>query len=545
VAGGNVLMKNIFKSKIHLLVYTLLLVLIVAILIYVSFIDKTKETRQLQSAYNITEWEDYSSIESMSQTIVSGTITVDDSVGNILSFYSVHQSIYLYIDDELIYQYPIENNNPFSNSPGYNWNFVELPNRVNNVKIVIKSPYKQYLSEIPTFNIGNVVSLVSNIIEDNLVSFLMCIAMLVGGIVLIIYHFIISHSMNTNGKLLKLGFFSIILAIWSINECNITVLFLRNNIVTSYVAFLSLMMLPFPFAKFVQTFYEDDSKIWDIFYAADVIQIALSLLLCLIGFYDLRQTLWLTHMLLVFVIITILYKSFSLMQDIAMSKNVKIHLFCIIICLFTLVMDLIGFYLGLHDNNRFGRMGFFLYILILGISSMRESVSLMKRGQEADTYQKLAYTDQMTGLNNRTCFNKDFEIASSNPEDVAVIDFDLNNLKRTNDTFGHSVGDKYIKTCASIIQEIFDGIGKCYRVGGDEFVAIIEKASTIDMTHYLAMLESSVDSANKGYTKMKMQIAYGYTVYNANIDKNLEDTYNRADKIMYQDKENKKTIRRN
>jgi diguanylate cyclase (GGDEF)-like protein len=545
VAGGNVLMKNIFKSKIHLLVYTLLLVLIVAILIYVSFIDKTKETRQLQSAYNITEWEDYSSIESMSQTIVSGTITVDDSVGNILSFFSVHQSIYLYIDDELIYQYPIENNNPFSNSPGYNWNFIELPNRVNNVKLVIKSPYKQYLSEIPTFNVGNVVSLVANIIEDNLTSFLMCIAMLVGGIVLIIYHFIISHSMNTNGKLLKLGFFSIILAIWSINECNITVLFLRNNIVTSYVAFLSLMMLPFPFAKFVQTFYEDDSKIWDIFYAADVIQIALSLLLCLIGFYDLRQTLWLTHMLLVFVIITILYKSFSLMQDIAMSKNVKIHLFCIIICLFTLVMDLIGFYLGLHDNNRFGRMGFFLYILILGISSMRESVSLMKRGQEADTYQKLAYTDQMTGLNNRTCFNKDFEIASSNPEDVAVIDFDLNNLKRTNDTFGHSVGDKYIKTCASIIQEIFDGIGKCYRVGGDEFVAIIEKASTIDMTHYLAMLESSVDSANKGYTKMKMQIAYGYTVYNANIDKNLEDTYNRADKIMYQDKENKKTIRRN
>jgi diguanylate cyclase (GGDEF)-like protein len=545
VAEENIPMKNIFKGKVHLLVYAFLLILIITVLIYVSFIDKTKNTRQLQSTYNISEWTDYSSIESMSQTIVSGSITVDDSVGNILSFFSIHQSIYIYIDDELIYQYPIENNNPFSNSPGYNWNFVELPNRVNNVKIVIKSPYKQYLSEIPTFNIGNVVSLVSNIIEDNLVSFLMCIAMLVGGVILIIYHFIISHSMSTDGKLLKLGCFSIILAIWSINECNITVLFLRNNIVTSYVAFLSLMMLPFPFAKFVQTFYEDDSKIWNIFYVADVIQIALSLLLCLTGFYDLRQTLWLTHLLLVFVIVTILYKSFSLIQDIVMSKNVKIHLLCIIICLFTLVLDLIGFYIGLHDNNRFGRIGFFLYILILGVSSMHESVALMKKGQEANTYQKLAYTDQMTGLNNRTCFNKDFEIISNNPEDVAVIDFDLNNLKRTNDTFGHSVGDKYINTCANIIQEIFDGIGKCYRVGGDEFVAIIEKVSTIDMTHYLAMLESSVDSANKEYTKVKMQIAYGYAVYNSNIDKNLEDTYNRADKIMYQDKENKKTIRRN
>jgi diguanylate cyclase (GGDEF)-like protein len=538
-------MKNNFKGKTYLLVYSLLLVIIVSILIYISFIDRTKDTRQLQSAYNITEWNDYSSIESLSQTIVSGTISVDDSIGNILSFFSVHQSIYVYIEDELVYQYPIVNNNPFSDSPGYNWNFIELPEHVNNVKIVIKSPYDQYLSEIPTFNVGNEVSLVASIIEDNLFSFLICIAMLVGGVTMILYHFFLSRSMNTDGKLLKLGFFALILSIWSINECNLTVLFLRNNIVTSYVAFLSLMMLPFPFAKFVQTFYEDDSKIWNIFYVSDVIQISLSLLLCLAGFYDLRQTLWITHMLIVFVIVIILYKSFSLMQDNILSRNVKIHLICILICLLTLVMDLVGFYIGLHDNCRFGRIGFFLYIMILGISSMRESVSLMKKGQEADAFQHLAYTDQMTGLNNRTCFNKDFEIISNNPEDVAVIDFDLNNLKKTNDTYGHSAGDKYITTCANIIQEIFDGIGKCYRVGGDEFVAIIEKASTIDMTHYLAMLESSVDSANKGFTRMKMQIAYGYTVYNANIDKNLEDTYNRADKIMYQDKENKKTIRRN
>jgi diguanylate cyclase (GGDEF)-like protein len=538
-------MKSLFKGKINLLVYSLLFVLIIAILIYVSFIDKTEDTRQLQSPYNITEWTDYSYQESISQTIVSGTINVDDSVGNILSFFSVHQSIYVYIDDELIYQYPIENNNPFSDSPGYNWNFIEMPENVNNIKIVIKSPYEQYLSEIPTFNVGNEVSLVANIIENNLLSFLICIAMLVGGIIMIIYHIFLSRSMSTDGKLLKLGFFSLILSVWSINECNMTVLFLRNNIVTSYVAFLSLMMLPFPFAKFVQTFYEDDSKIWNVFYVTNVIQISLSLLLCLAGFYDLRQTLWLTHLSVVFVIVLILYKSFSLMQDTILSRNVKIHLMCILICLLTLVMDLVGFYIGLHDNCRFGRIGFFLYILILGISSMRESVSLMKKGQEVDAYQHLAYTDQMTGLNNRTCFNKDFELISSTPEDVAVIDFDLNNLKKTNDTYGHSAGDKYIKTCATIIQEIFDGIGKCYRVGGDEFVAIIEKASTIDMTHYLAMLESSVDSANRGYTRMKMQIAYGYTVYNANIDKNLEDTYNRADKIMYQDKENKKTIRRN
>ena len=73
-------------------------------------------------------------------------------------------------------------------------------------------------------------------------------------------------------------------------------------------------------------------------------------------------------------------------------------------------------------------------------------------------------------------------------------------------------------------------------------MALIEKASSIDMTHYMAMLESSVDASNRENKnmKMKMQIAYGCAVYTPEIDKNLEDTYNRADKIMYANKKEKK-----
>jgi diguanylate cyclase (GGDEF)-like protein len=304
------------------------------------------------------------------------------------------------------------------------------------------------------------------------------------------------------------------------------------------------MLLPYPFAKFVQTFYEDKHPIWELFYKVDLFQIGFCIVMMMFGLYDLRQTLWTTHVMLISVICIIVIESIRLLQDSELSHNIIVHLICITICLASLVLDLIGYYLGCHDNSRFARIGFFLYILILGMSSMRESLSLMKKGQEASAFQKLAYTDQMTGLNNRTCFNKDFEIMSHNPNDIAVIDFDLNNLKKTNDTYGHSAGDKYIITCATIIREIFDGIGKCYRVGGDEFVALIEKASTIDMTYYLAMLESSVDNANKSVDKFKMAIAYGCTTYDPETDKNLEDTYNRADKIMYKNKEDKKTIHR-
>ena len=219
---------------------------------------------------------------------------------------------------------------------------------------------------------------------------------------------------------------------------------------------------------------------------------------------------------------------------------IKIHLACILICSLTLLLDFIGFYSGSWNVNTFGRIGFLLYITVLGLASTKESAILMKMGLEANSYQKLAYTDQMTGMNNRTCFNIDFSELSKNPEDVAIIDFDLNNLKYTNDTFGHSAGDLYIKNCATIIDEIFDGIGKCYRVGGDEFVVLIEKASAVDIPHYMAMLEANVDACNRENRKLRMQIAYGYAIFMADTDKNLEDTYNRADKIMYANKKDKK-----
>jgi diguanylate cyclase (GGDEF)-like protein len=537
-------MKKLLANNKNLLIYLLFFFIMFCLITYIYLYDIRTDTRQQNSAYSITEWDDYTAIESMSKTIINGSIPIDPSVGNILAFYSIHQSVEVYVDNVLLYQYPIENNNPFSKSPGYCWNFIELPNMFNNVQIIIKSPYSKYLAEVPTFYIGNELSLPSHIISSNIASFMICIAIFICGLVLIVYHYVLARTASTNDKLLKLGLFALLLALWSINECHMTVLLLRNNLSTSYVSFLALMLLPYPFAKFVQTFYEDNRPIWNLFYKVDLFQIAFCLVMMACGLYDLRQTLWTTHVMLLFVICIIVIESIRLLQDSQLSHNVIIHLICIVICLGSLVLDLIGYYMGCHDNSRFARVGFFLYILILGMSSMRESLSLMKKGQEASAFQKLAYTDQMTGLNNRTCFNKDFEIMSHNPTDIAVIDFDLNNLKKTNDTYGHSAGDKYIITCATIINEIFCGIGKCYRVGGDEFVALIEKSSTIDMTYYLAMLESSVDNANKNVDKFKMAIAYGYTVYDPETDKNLEDTYNRADKIMYKNKEDKKTIHR-
>ncbi len=527
--------------------YIICSVIICLFLIGIFVYDKKTDTRQQQSAYAVSEWTDYQKEFRMKKTVVSGTLRIDPSVGNILAFYTVHQNVKVYSNTTLIYEYPVQNNNPLSESPGYCWNFINLPYTTNNIEIVFSTPYPSYLKTIPVFYVGNPFSLPTYIITENFLPFALCIIMFILGIVLIVYHIVVARNISTNGKLVKLGTFAVFLSIWSANECTITTLILKNNLVTSYLSFLALMILALPFAIFVKTFYEDDSPLWEMFCKADVLQIVACLVLAFTGIADLMETLWTTHIILGVLGIIIAIQSYSLIKNNTHTHMVKVHMACVLICCVTLTIDLLDFYFfKIGDGNTFGRLGFLTYIIVLGIASTRESVTLMKMGQEADAYQTLAYTDQMTGLNNRTCFNIDFARLSENPNDVAVIDFDLNNLKFTNDTYGHSVGDAYIKSCATIIYEIFNGIGKCYRVGGDEFVALIENASAIDMTHYLAMLESSVDSSNRQseHKHLKMQIAYGCATYSPDVDKNLEDTYNRADKIMYSDKKEKKEKRK-
>lgn len=533
---------NINTKKKNNILYILACIAILIFLVVILLYDKATDTRQQQSAYAVSQWTDHKTVFNMKKTVLSGTISVDYSVGNVIAFYSIHQNVQVYVGGKLIYAYPVENNNPLSDSPGYCWNFINLPYNTNDIQIVITSPYPAYLKSVPKIYIGNDFSLPAYIITKDILPFALCIIMFVLGIVLSFYHLFVSRNITTSGKLLKLGIFSIFLSLWSINECSLTTLLLKNNLVTSYLSFLSLMLLSFPFAMFVQTFYEDESKIWNWFCQINLVQIALCMLLAIFHVADLRESIWTTHAMMIILAVIIMVQSYILVKNGIHSRTVKLHIACIIICVVTLLLDMFGFYTGTWDGNTFGRLGFLTYIIALGISSARESTTLMKMGQEANAYQTLAYTDQMTGLNNRTCFNVDFAKLSENPADIAVIDFDLNNLKHVNDTYGHSAGDMYIKSCSTIIYEIFNGIGKCYRVGGDEFVALVEKASTIDMTHYMAMLESSVDACNRDNkeSKMKMQIAYGCAIYAPETDKNLEDTYNRADKIMYANKKEKK-----
>jgi len=85
------------------------------------------------------------------------------------------------------------------------------------------------------------------------------------------------------------------------------------------------------------------------------------------------------------------------------------------------------------------------------------------------------YIDAMTGLYNRRAYEDDLHHAPEVPTepDFVYVSLDLNGLKTANDNLGHDAGDELLRGAAFCMRTCFGSYGKLYRIGGDEFVAMI------------------------------------------------------------------------
>lgn len=101
--------------------------------------------------------------------------------------------------------------------------------------------------------------------------------------------------------------------------------------------------------------------------------------------------------------------------------------------------------------------------------------------------------------------------------------FDINHLKTINDEEGHEAGDRVIEEVADALRHSF-GIDTVYRIGGDEFVAILDENDPKDQMKELRR------------NLKKAAISMGYAFFDKAADKEYSTVFNRADEAMYADK---------
>lgn len=155
-----------------------------------------------------------------------------------------------------------------------------------------------------------------------------------------------------------------------------------------------------------------------------------------------------------------------------------------------------------------------------------------------------ANRDSMTGLRNTTSYKSwvaRFDKAiEDDPFDFGVVVFDLNNLKKTNDTYGHEVGNKLITTSASIICDVFKR-SPVFRIGGDEFVAVLQNKDLEEHKELFALLDAKLrNTFINDNAQLPVKIAFGFSQFEHGKDLRFADVFERADRAMYENKRNMK-----
>ncbi len=156
----------------------------------------------------------------------------------------------------------------------------------------------------------------------------------------------------------------------------------------------------------------------------------------------------------------------------------------------------------------------------------------------------LAYTDKLTGLDNRLCFLENIETlvtdSKEKTEELWLMMYDIDSFKSINDTYGHHNGDLVLKGVASIIKKNCQDIGLACRWGGEEFITAIYGLDKLQLTQLLEIICSEIATTVFGDEQIKIRctISIGASRYDHNF--NLEENVVYADEAMYYRKKNGK-----
>ena len=178
-------------------------------------------------------------------------------------------------------------------------------------------------------------------------------------------------------------------------------------------------------------------------------------------------------------------------------------------------------------------------VILIGFAAwIMALVSKLLHGKEE--LRRLSETDRLTGLFNRRRIEDLLNHAVAAPRasgNVAVIFVDLDNFKQLNDTCGHQRGDAVLTLLAGRLRTIVGDRGATGRLGGDEFLVVLEAEDAWDAAAETAAdieqaLAMPIDMQDERFV---MRASLGIAVL-APGD-NADDLVRKADQAMYEAKE--------
>jgi diguanylate cyclase len=183
-----------------------------------------------------------------------------------------------------------------------------------------------------------------------------------------------------------------------------------------------------------------------------------------------------------------------------------------------------------------GIMATTTFVTLIATSVFAYAFAYLSRGQR-DQLLQLARKDPLTGAGNRRALDEKLmevcalQARANTPSSLVLIDID--NFKEINDEFGHAVGDQILVRLTEIIELRIRVTDSLYRIGGEEFVVVIE-GQTKDKARRMAEQLRTLVEANELAPEGSVTISLG--VAELALGESPEDWIRRADLALYESK---------
>ena len=455
-----------------------------------------------------------------------------------------HTTLEVYVDDTLIHEYGHERVEQ-NKAVGSGYQLMNFSNEYKGkeLKIVMEVTENRAFTSFDSIWINEWQNTYRLLMTENRLPMLFgCFLVVMGILVTLVSIFALALSKKHAG-ILCLSLFSICMGIWTLCYYNVVIIFSIPLYSISLMEYMSLFLAPLPIIGYMYSYVKQlqNRRIMLTYKILFALQIILTIVAISLHTTDtIHGAALLPNFQFLFAIHAFFFTYVlrkSIRNNYVNRRFYSFGLLAIVVCI---VYELLSYcftrYLGLNIFNLKGisSLGIILFIAILILDLYYDATRKMMEEQEKALLIKRAYTDDLTQIHNRAfCSEYMNKIEHENITEYAIVNFDLNGLKKANDTYGHTHGDFLIQTAAKVISDAFSASGIVGRMGGDEFIAILKTCDAQKIEPLLSSFTDLIAQTNQKEKNLNLSISYGYATSKDLPGENVEKVYQLADNRMY------------
>ncbi len=471
-----------------------------------------------------------------------------------LEFRSILSTVDVYLDGKLIYSIGHNYVSEGKMVPKFH-NFIPLPDDFEgkNLEITFTAQEDNAFSGFSDILLGHYKDIANKLLQPNRLAIIIGVFLCILGFILLVISPILFFSEYHDFSIFFSANISLFMGAYILCFNNIFWYLSNQPALYTLLEYLSLYLVPPSIIGFILTtgqIYHKKST--NIIFVIDISFVVITLILHITNIAHICHFITIYHFLFmsegIFILASLLLVIYEEIKtrgkESATTMSTTMLVIGLIFFLFCALIDIAKFNLFKYGTTgemnvkiNFTTVGSLIFMICLFLNYFFHRIEYISASATTAHLQGLAYTDSLTGLANRAKCELSMAELSGN---YTIISLDMDYLKYTNDTYGHSEGDKLLTGFSEILNNSFTDATLIGRMGGDEYIVILP---FVDEQRTQRSIDCMVDLMCYRTSKedhLRYSASWGYASSNEPNAKDIsaQGVYLIADTRMYEMKKN-------